>query len=305
MIAVYFWVFLGSLAGGLLTVFTPYLHSFVPMTLSTLVFQSKNKEEGAKNTIIFSAFIVLIFTSVGLFISTIFKSTGLFKLTGHWLFNLFLCRFLAGLGLSMIGAFELSLPMKIIRATHNRAKRVDVKGLFFMALSLPVVTFASTFPFAGLIMVLAGNYGVWGPAIAMLGFSIGLASPFFYPRIINLVPSTALSYVKVTIGFILFFIGVKLFSNADIAKGWHILDRGTFLFVWIVLCCILGSYLLGWFKLNNDFMAQLNVYGVQYVSLFRLFMAIAVFTLAIYLLPGLFGAPLKGVAGILPNFVNQ
>ncbi len=293
-------VLICALAGGLLTVFTPYVYAFVPMTISTLVFRSTSREEGNRHTLYFACFIVAIFTALGALISIIFGSTGLHKLTANWIFNLFFCRFLAGLGLSMLGAFDISLPMRLIRATHSRARSVSTGGLFFMALTLPVATFSSTFPLVGLVLVLAGKGGIAGPVAGMFGFSIGIASPFLYPRLINLMPASALNYVKVILGFALFFLGVKFFSNADVAKGWHILDRDMFILIWILVCVMIAVYMLGWVKFTNDYVPKENMYGQEYVSLTRLFIVIAALTFAIYLLPGIWGAPLKAVSSFLP-----
>lgn len=293
-------VFVMALFGGLLTVFTPYVYAFVPMTVSTLVFRSATRKEGNRATLYFSLFIVGIFTVLGALISIIFGSTGLNKLTSNWIFNLFFCRFLGGLGLSMLGAFEITLPMGIIRATHSKARAISTGGLFFMALTLPVVTFSSTFPLVGLVLVIAGKAGVAGPVAGMFGFSIGLAAPFWYPRLINLIPASSLNYVKVLMGFILLFLGIKFFSNFDIAKGLNILDRDMFILIWILICIMTGAYMLGWIKLTNDYVPTQNIYGQDYVPLARLFIVIAAFTLAIYLLPGLWGAPLKGVSFFLP-----
>ena len=285
---------------GLLTVFTPYVYAFVPMTVSTIVFRAESRRVGNRHILYFSLFIISIFTLSGALISVIFGSTGLSHLTNNWIFSLFFCRFLAGLGLSMLGAFEISLPMAVIRATHSRARSVSTAGLFFMALTLPVVTFSSTFPLVGLVLVVAGNAGVAGPVAGMFGFSIGLAAPFWYPRLINLIPASSLNYIKAFMGFVLVFLGIKFFSNADVARGWHIMDRDLFILVWIILCALSGAYMLGWLKFSNDYVPAENIFGQQYVSLPRLLMAIAVFTVAVYLLPGLWGAPLKGVSFFLP-----
>jgi thiol:disulfide interchange protein len=293
-------VFIEALLIGLLAVFTPYVYAFVPMTISTLVFRSKSRAEGNRHIAVFSIFLVSIFASIGVITSVVSGTTGLGALTGNWIFNLFFFRFLAGLGMSLLGAFDISLPMRIIRATHTRASSGKTDGLFFLALTLPVVTFSSTFPLTGLVLLLSSKGGLAGPVVGMAGFSMGLAAPFIYPRMINLVPSSVLNFVKVTLGFIMLLLGMKFFSNADVAKGWHILDREMFIALWILLCVLLGAHLLGWIKFSNDYVPQTNIYGQEYVSLMRLFIVIASFTMAVYLLPGIWGAPLNGVSLLLP-----
>lgn len=293
-------VFIETLLIGLLSVFTPYVYAFVPMTISTLVFRSKTRAEGNQHTAYFSVFLIMIFTAIGAITSVIAGTTGLSKLTHNWIFNLFFFRFLAGLGMSLLGAFEISLPMRLIRATHSKASQGTTAGLFFLALTLPVVTFSSTFPLTGLVLLLSSKGGFAGPVIGMLGFSIGLIAPFIYPRLINLMPASVLNYIKVTMGFVMLLLGMKFFSNADIAKGWEILSREMFIALWILLCVLLSVHLMGWLKFSNDYVPAQNIYGQEYVSLTRLFIAIAVLTLAFYLLPGMWGAPLNGVSVFLP-----
>jgi thiol:disulfide interchange protein DsbD len=293
-------VFIEALLIGLLAVFTPYVYAFVPMTISTLVFRSKTRAEGNRHTAYFSFFLVFIFTAIGATTSLIAGTTGLSKLTHNWIFNLFFFRFLAGLGMSLLGAFEISLPVRLIRATHSRASSGKTDGLFFLALTLPVVTFSSTFPLTGLVLLLSSKGGFAGPIAGMVGFSLGLTAPFIYPRLINLMPASVLNYIKVLMGFIMLLLGMKFFSNADIAKGWEILDRQLFIAIWIIICLLVCVHLLGWLKFSNDYVPAQNIYGQEYVSLIRLFFVIAAFTLAIYLLPGIWGAPLNAVSEFLP-----
>lgn len=293
-------VFAEAFAGGLIAVFTPYVYAFVPMTMSTLLFRTAKKGQGRRNTALFSMFLVLIFTTLGGLISLLAGSTGIIRLSGHWLFNLFFFRLLAGLGLSLIGAFDISLPLKVIRHTQGRAQANTLSGLFFMALTLPVVTFSSTMPMMGLALVLAGKGGVFGPVVGMLGFASGLCVPFIYPRLINLMPASALNYIKVFMGFIALVLSLKFFSNADVSQGWHILDREIFVIICILFALVLAAHMLGFLRLSNDYSAPQNVYGQAYVSIPRLMMAIAAFMLAIYMLSGVWGAPLHGISLLLP-----
>ena len=295
-------VFVLAVLAGLLTVFTPYVYAFIPITISHLTFRSNTPGEGVKSTILFTVFVVAIFTTLGFIAVAADNTTGFRKLSSHWIFNLFFFRLLAGLGLSLLGAFEISLPVSIIRATHSKAISGTVAGMFFMALTLPVVTFPSTGPMVGLVLVQAAKGGLFGPVTGMLGFSMGLCVPFIYPRMINIMPISVLNYIKVLLGFAALLLGLKFLSRADVAGGWHIIDRDVFIIIWILLSVIQGAYMMGWIRLSNDYVPAQNIYGQTYVSLLRLFLAIASFTVAIYLLPGLWGAPLRGVSPFLPTY---
>ena len=175
-----------------------------------------------------------------------------------------------------------------------------------MALTLAIVSFSCTGPIVGPLLVLAGKGGIAGPAVGMFGFSVGLALPFalfaIFPGMLNKMASSGgwLNQVKVVLGFIELMLALKFFSNADLAKGWRLLDREIFIAIWIVISVLLGFYLLGKLKLSHDDASVKNVYGQEYVSIFKLFLAITSFSFAVYLLPGMWGAPLNGISAFVP-----
>ncbi len=184
-------------------------------------------------------------------------------------------------------------------------------GIFFMALTLVIVSFSCTGPIVGPLLVAAGKGGVTGPAIGMFGFSVGLALPFalfaVFPGMLNKMASSGgwLNQVKVTLGFIELALALKFLSNADLAQGWRLLDREVFIALWIVIFVLLGLYLLGKLKLSHDDANVKNVYGQEYVSIFKLFMAIACFSFSVYLVPGMWGAPLNGMSQFVPPMGTQ
>jgi cytochrome c biogenesis protein CcdA len=297
------WLFIQSLIAGILAVFTPYVYTILPFTVGYLSQSTKTKEGKLRNTLYYGVSIVIIFSVLGVLISIILGSTGLRKFTDHWLFNLFFCRIFAILGITFLGAFSIQLKSSWVNFMAEKAKSGSFTGIFFMALTLPVASFSSTFPIIGVVLLLAGSADNTGPIIGMLGFSIGLALPFVFPQSITIIDShkSSLNNIRVILGFVCLLIAFKLFSNADASLGWHLLDREIFIAIWILLSVLLGIYMLGKMKLINDYAPESNIYGQEYIPLAKLFIAIISFSFAIYLLPGMWGAPLHGVSGFLPH----
>jgi thiol:disulfide interchange protein DsbD len=291
-----------AIAVGILTVITPFIYSILPVTIRYLAPKSKGKEAGRRNIYIYAATLVLIFASLGVLLSVIANVTGLFRFTAHWLFNFALCRLFLGLGISLLGAFEFKLPASWANAASARAKSGNVPGIMYMALTLPAISFSSIIPMMVVALLTGHKSGTLGPFVSLLGFSVGLGLPFLFPKILEfLVPSKAiLNKVKVLMGFIALTIGFKFLSRTDIALEWHLIDRDTFLIVIIIIASAAGAYLLGFMKLSQDYAPAKNLYGISYVSLPNLFMAIALFSLVFYLLPGIWGAPLQGINSFLP-----
>jgi thiol:disulfide interchange protein DsbD len=209
-------------------------------------------------------------------------------------------------GISFLGAFEITLPSSWTSKTDSKAGVGSFGGIFFMALTLAIVSFSCTGPIVGPLLVLAGKGGIAGPAVGMFGFSVGLALPFalfaVFPGMLNKMASSGgwLNQVKVVLGFLELMLALKFFSNADLAMGWRILDREIFIALWIVISVLLGLYLLGKLKLSHDDAPVKNIYGQEYVPMFKLFLSIAAFTFSVYLLPGMWGAPLNGMSAFLP-----
>jgi thiol:disulfide interchange protein DsbD len=299
-------LFLISLGGGILAVFTPCIFSMIPITVSFFTKRSKTRAEGIRNAIYYSTSIIVIFTVLGVLISAIFGSAALNTLSTDWRANLFFFILIVIFAISFLGAFEISLPSSWTNVTDSRAGVGSFAGIFFMALTLVIVSFSCTGPIVGTLLVEASKGGVAGPAMGMFGFSIGLSLPFalfaVFPGWLNKMASSGgwLNQVKVTLGFVELMLALKFLSNADLAMGWRLLDREIFIAIWIVLSVLLGVYLLGKLKLTHDDESSKNIYGQEYVSIFKLFLATTSFVFAVYLLPGMWGAPLNGMSAFLP-----
>jgi thiol:disulfide interchange protein DsbD len=300
------WLFLAALGGGLAAVITPCVYSMIPITVSFFTKRSKTRREGIRNALYYSLSIIIIFTVLGVLISAIFGANALNSLSTNWIANLFFFFIFVLFGVSFLGAFEITLPSSWTSKTDSRAGVGSFGGIFFMALTLAIVSFSCTGPIVGPLLVLAGKGGIAGPAIGMFGFSIGLSLPFalfaVFPGMLNKMASSGgwLNQVKVVLGFLELMLALKFLSNADLAMGWRLLDREIFIAIWIVIAILLGFYLLGKLKFSHDDAPVKNIYGQEYVSIFKLFLAIVSFTFSVYLLPGMWGAPLNGMSAFLP-----
>jgi len=305
------WLFLAALGGGIAAVITPCVYSMIPITVSFFTKRSKTRQEGIKNAIYYSLSIIIIFTVLGVLISAIFGSNALNNLSTNWIANLFFFAVFIIFGISFLGAFEIALPSSWTSKTDAKAGTGTFGGIFFMALTLVIVSFSCTGPIVGPLLVLAGRGGLLGPTIGMFGFSVGLALPFalfaIFPGMLNKLASSGgwLNQVKVTLGFIELALALKFLSNADLSRGWRLLDREIFIAIWIVLAIMLGIYLLGKLKLSHDDANAKNLYGQEYVSIFKLFLAIVCFTFAVYLFPGMWGAPLNAMSQFVPPMGTQ
>ncbi len=297
--------------GGLLAITTPCVYSMVPITVSFFTKRSKDRSEAIRNAFYYSLSIIIIFTVLGVLISAVFGPQALYKLSSNWIANLFFFAIFVIFGISFLGAFEITLPSSWTSRTDSRANTSSFKGIFFMAMTLVIVSFSCTSGIIGPLLVAASKGGIVGPAVGMFGFSLGLALPFtffaFSPGLISKMANAGgwLNQVKVTLGFVELALALKFFSNADLVRGWRILDREIFIAIWIVIAILLGLYLLGRLKLSKDDVNPKNMFGQEYVSLFKLGLAFASFLFAVYLFPGLFGAPLKGLGQFLPPMSTQ
>lgn len=299
-------LFLISLGGGFIAIFTPCIFSMIPITVSFFTKRSKTRAEGIRNAIYYSLSIMAIFTILGVLISAVFGASALYSLSSDWRANLFFFILIVIFAISFLGAFEITLPASWTSVTDSRAGVGSFMGIFFMALTLVIVSFSCTGPIVGTLLVEASKGGIAGPAVGMFGFSLGLALPFslfaIFPGLVNKMASSGgwLNQVKVVLGLIELMLALKFLSNADLAMGWRLLDREIFIAIWIVLSIILGIYLLGKLQLSHDDAPAKNIYGQEYVSIFKLFLTIISFTFAVYLLPGMWGAPLNGMSAFLP-----
>lgn len=304
-------IFLVSFLGGLLALVTPCVFSMIPVTVGFFTKRSKTRQEGIRNAVYYSVSIVLIFTLLGFLITLIFGPAALNKLATNWIANLIFFAVFLVFGISFLGAFDIQLPSSWQTAADSKASTKSFTGIFFMALTLALVSFSCTGPIIGNLIVIAAKGSYFGPLVGMAGFSIALALPFtlfaLFPGWIGGLGRAGgwLNSVKVTLGFLELALALKFLSNADLAQGWRLLDREVFLSFWIVLFALLGVYLLGKIKFHHDSELPKNDFDLPYVSIPRLLFAIAALAFTVYMIPGLWGAPLKGISAFLPPYGTQ
>ena len=295
----WFYIFITGFLGGLLALFTPCVWPIIPMTVSFFLKRSKDKKKGIRDAWTYGASIVVIYVTLGLAITLIFGASALNALSTNAVFNILFCLMLVVFAASFFGAFELTLPSKWSNAVDSKAEATSgLLSIFLMAFTLSLVSFSCTGPIIGFLLVQVSTTGsVVAPAIGMLGFAIALALPFtlfaLFPSWLKSMPKSGgwMNVIKVTLGFLELAFALKFLSVADLAYGWRILDRETFLALWIVLFALLGFYLLGKIKFPHDD-------DDTKVGVGRFFMALFSLAFAVYMVPGLWGAPLKAVITI-------
>ncbi len=300
------YIFFTGFIGGLLALFTPCVWPIIPMTVSFFLKRSKDKKKGIRDAWTYGASIVVIYVVLGLAITLIFGASALNALSTNAIFNILFCLMLVVFAASFFGAFEITLPSKWSTAVDSKAEATSgLLSIFLMAFTLSLVSFSCTGPIIGFLLVQVSTTGsVVAPAIGMLGFAIALALPFtlfaLFPSWLKSMPKSGgwMNVIKVTLGFLELAFALKFLSVADLAYGWRILDRETFLALWIVLFALLGFYLLGKIKFPHDD-------DDTKVSVPRFFMALASLAFAVYMVPGLWGAPLKAVSAFAPPMQTQ
>ena len=300
------YIFITGFAGGLLALFTPCVWPIIPMTVSFFLKRSKDKKKGIRDAWTYGASIVVIYVTLGLAITLVFGASALNALSTNAVFNILFCLMLVVFAASFFGAFEITLPSKWSTAVDSKAEATSgLLSIFLMAFTLSLVSFSCTGPIIGFLLVQVSTTGsVVAPAIGMLGFAIALALPFtlfaLFPSWLKSMPKSGgwMNIIKVTLGFLELAFALKFLSVADLAYGWRILDRETFLALWIVLFVLLGFYLLGKIKFPPDD-------DDTKVSVPRFFMALASLAFAVYMVPGLWGAPLKAVSAFAPPMQTQ
>ena len=300
------YIFITGFLGGLLALFTPCVWPIIPMTVSFFLKRSKDKKKGIRDAWTYGASIVVIYVTLGLAITLIFGASALNALSTNAVFNILFCLMLVVFAASFFGAFELTLPSKWSNAVDSKAEATSgLLSIFLMAFTLSLVSFSCTGPIIGFLLVQVSTTGsVVAPAIGMLGFAIALALPFtlfaLFPSWLKSMPKSGgwMNVIKVTLGFLELAFALKFLSVADLAYGWRILDRETFLALWIVLFALLGFYLLGKIKFPHD--DDNTKVGVG-----RFFMALFSLAFAVYMVPGLWGAPLKAVSAFAPPMQTQ
>ena len=302
----WFYIFITGFLGGLLALFTPCVWPIIPMTVSFFLKRSKDKKKGIRDAWTYGASIVVIYVTLGLAITLIFGASALNALSTNAVFNILFCLMLVVFAGSFFGAFELTLPSKWSNAVDSKAEATSgLLSIFLMAFTLSLVSFSCTGPIIGFLLVQVSTTGsVVAPAIGMLGFAIALALPFtlfaLFPSWLKSMPKSGgwMNVIKVTLGFLELACALKFLSVADLAYGWRILDRETFLALWIVLFALLGFYLLGKIKFPHDD-------DDTKVGVGRFFMALFSLAFAVYMVPGLWGAPLKAVSAFAPPMQTQ
>ena len=300
------YIFITGFVGGLLALFTPCVWPIIPMTVSFFLKRSKDKKKGIRDAWTYDASIVVIYVGLGLLVTGIFGANALNSLSTNAVFNIFFFLMLVVFAASFFGAFEITLPSKWSNAMDSKAEKTGgLLSIFLMAFTLSLVSFSCTGPIIGFLLVQVSTTGnMIAPAIGMLGFAIALALPFtlfaLFPSWLKSMPKSGgwMNVIKVTLGFLELAFALKFLSVADLAYGWRILDRETFLALWIVLFALLGFYLLGKVKFPHDD-------DDTKVSVPRFFMALASLAFAVYMLPGLWGAPLKAVSAFAPPMQTQ
>jgi thiol:disulfide interchange protein DsbD len=296
-----FWLCFGV---GIAAIFSPCVFPLIPVTVSFFLKQSKTKAKGVTNSLWYSISIILIYVIPTLILTRIFGEKIMYEISTHPFTNILFFVLFIVFGISLLGAFELTLPSKWANKADQNAG-TNFKGIFFMALTLVIVSFSCTGPLVGLLLGKTSQQGsILAPVLGMAGFGAGLALPFalfaLFPSFMQSLPKSGgwLNSVKVVFGFIELALAMKFLSNVDLIYHWHLLNRDVFLVIWIVLFYLMGSYLLGKLKFSHDS-------DLKFISLPRLFFAIASFSFAVYLVPGLWGAPLQPLSGLIPPATTQ
>ncbi len=300
-------IFLLGLLGGLVALVTPCVWPIIPMTVSFFLKRSGDKKKGMRDAWVYGASIVVIYVTLGLIVTGCFGASALNSLATNAVFNIFFFLMLVVFAASFFGAFELTLPSRWSNAVDEKAEKTGgLLGIFLMAFTLTLVSFSCTGPIIGFLLVEVSTSGdILAPTVGMLGFAVALALPFtlfaMFPSWLKSMPKSGgwMNTVKVVLGFIELAFALKFLSVADLAYGWHLLDRETFLALWIVLFALLGVYLLGKLRFPHD------DEGDGRTSVTRFFLAMVSLAFAVYMVPGLWGAPLKAVSAFAPPMKTQ
>ncbi|MCM1021383.1 MAG: thioredoxin family protein [Muribaculum sp.] len=303
------YLFAACFLGGLIALLTPCVWPMIPLTVSYFLKKNKSKAKAVTDAIVYGISIIVIYLLLGLAVSAIFGPQALNELATGAVCNIIFFLLLVVFALSFFGAFEITMPQRLRNNVDSKAeKTTGLLGIFFMAFTLTLVSFSCTGPIIGTLLVEAATSGTgtMAPMIGMFGFSLALAIPFcifaMFPSWLKSAPRSGnwMNTVKVVLGFIELALSLKFLSVADLAYGWHILDRDTFLSLWIVMFGLLGAYLMGWFNFKHYSTSSNSTIGIP-----RFICALISFSFTIYLIPGLWGAPLKGVSAFVPPLYTQ
>lgn len=299
-------IFFAGFLGGLIALLTPCVWPMIPMTVSFFLKRTKDRKKAIRDALTYGLSIIVIYLVMGLLITGIFGASALNDLSTNAIFNIIFFLLLVVFAISFFGAFEMVLPASWTTKLDSKAdSTTGILSIFFMSFTLVLVSFSCTGPIIGTLLVQAASMGTAvGPAIGMFGFALALSIPFslfaIFPNMLQSMPKSGgwLNSVKVVLGFLELALALKFLSVADLAYGWRLLDREVFIVLWIVIFVLLGFYLLGKIKFSHDS-------DVKYVSVPRLFMAIISFGFAVYMVPGLWGAPLKSISAFAPPLYTQ
>jgi thiol:disulfide interchange protein DsbD len=298
-------LFLLSFGFGFAALATPCVYPMIPMTVSFFTKKSATKMEGILKGLTFGGSIIFIYTVIGLIVSVLFGENAGNIISTHWLPNILFFIIFLVFGVSFLGLFEITLPSGFVNSIDKKSSLGSFGGIFFMAFTLTLVSFSCTGPIAGAVLGQAATKGEFlRPIVAMFGFSLAFALPFtlfaIFPSWLQSMPKSGswLNSVKVVLGFVELAFAFKFLSNADVVYHWGILDREIYLAIWIVLAILLGMYLLGKIKFSHDS-------DMPHVGVPRFLLACLSFCFAVYMIPGLFGAPLKALSGLLPPMSTQ
>ena len=310
-------IFPSGLLGGFLAILTPCVWPIIPLTVSFFLKRNKQRRQAVREAIAYGLSIVVIYVALGLLVTLLFGASALNALSTNALFNIFFALLLIVFAASFFGAFELTLPSswsnKVDQkvddlqssSRSSKSSASSLLSIFLMAFTLALVSFSCTGPIIGFLLVAVSTQGeIVGPAVGMLGFAIALAIPFtlfaLFPSWLKQMPKSGgwMNTVKVVLGFIELAFALKFLSVADLAYGWHLLDREVFLSLWIVLFTLLGAYLLGWLKFSHDDPEHKT-------NVPQFFLALVSLAFAVYMVPGLWGAPLKAISAFSPPMNTQ
>ena len=309
-------IFLLGFLGGFVALFTPCVWPIIPMTVSFFLKRSQDKRKGVRDAVLYGVSIVVIYVLLGLLVTMIFGASALNALSTNAVFNIFFFLMLLVFAASFLGGFEISLPSKWTNAVDKKSeKTTGLLSIFLMAFTLSLVSFSCTGPIIGFLLVEVSTTGsVVAPTIGMLGFALALALPFtlfaLFPAWLKSAPKSGnwMNCIKVCLGFLELAFALKFLSVADLAYGWRILDREVFLSLWIVLFALLGAYLIGWIRFPHDedeYDEMGEVVVNHRTSIPRFFLGLLSFSFALYMVPGLWGAPCKAVSAFAPPMSTQ
>ncbi|MGM9702348.1 MAG: cytochrome c biogenesis protein CcdA [Prevotella sp.] len=300
------YIFLAGFAGGFLALLTPCVWPIIPMTVSFFLKRNKERSKAIREAVTYGISIVVIYVVLGLVVTMLFGASALNALSTNALFNIFFCLLLVVFAASFFGAFEITLPSSWSNKIDQKSENTSgLLSIFLMAFTLTLVSFSCTGPIIGFLLVAVSTQGsILAPTIGMLGFAIALAIPFtlfaMFPSLLKSAPKSGgwMNVVKVVLGFIELAFALKFLSVADLAYGWHILDREVFLCLWIVIFGLLGLYLFGWLKFPHDDPEHRTNVPQFFIGMISL-------AFAIYMIPGLWGAPLKAISAFAPPMFTQ